>query len=59
MPIYCPKNFLTIEVCAEKGESLSMRGKSFDKGNTNNSKFERRKSNKTYRYCRKSGYVTS
>jgi len=36
-----------------------MRGESFDKGSTSESKFENRKSNKFCHYCRKSGHVIS
>jgi len=36
-----------------------VRSESFDKGNTSKSKFEKRKSNKFYHCCRKSGHVIS
>ena len=51
------KEKFDLEVSAEKGEGLSVRGESFDKGNTFKLKFERHKSNKSCRYCRKSGHL--
>lgn len=51
------KEKFDLEVRTKKGEGLLVRGKSFDKGNISKSKFERRKSKKSYSYCRKSGHV--
>ena len=53
------KEKFDLEAHTEKGEGLSVRGESFDKGNISKSKFERRKSNKFCSYCRKLGHVMS
>lgn len=51
------KEKFDLEARTEKGEGLSVRGESFNKGNISKSKFERRKSKKSCNYCRKSGHV--
>ena len=51
------KEKFDLEIRAEKGEGLLVRGEYFNKGNTSESKFGNRKSNKFCRYCRKSGHV--
>ena len=56
--LFSRENF-DLKVRAKKGEDLSIRGESFQKGNTNKSKFEGHKSNETCRYYRKPGHVIS
>ena len=46
-----------LEVRAEKGDGLLVRGESFGKKNPTKSRFERHKSNKFCRYYKKSGHV--
>jgi len=53
------KEKFNLEVCARKGEGLSVRGESFNKGSTSKSKFGRRKSNMSCHYCRKPRHVIS
>jgi len=53
------KEKFDLEVRAEKGEGLIVRGESFDRGKTSKSNFENHKSNNLCRYCRKSGHINS